>query len=817
MKRIFALALALCFVTIGCSNDLDDLRADAEALNQRLVALQTDVAALNEQIIGVYTLMNESTVIVGCTATATGYRLELSDGRTIVVCDGVKIEHAQPIYGVNAEGCWIVSLDGGKTFATVTDASGAPVSARPQDGATGDKGAAGVTPKVKIDASGYWMVSYDGGETYVYLTDGEGRYVSAVSGSSYSGFFSEVGYDAEKGLLTLKTLAGDTVQLPVVTNFALSIEHDRDIEPFLVNEKRTFAVEQIGVAEAMIQVPSGWEAQLGETSLAVTAPSGESTGEIRIAILSEKQYVRIVTMQVSCSQGTPAWQAFYTGSEDNVLLDFSYAGYMHGETAPAEVSTLGYDVFNVCDYGAVPNDGKSDRKAFLAAVEAAKAKSGAIIYFPEGEFELHAATDDEKNYSEGIIITRGNLVLKGAGRDKTTILMTAPNIPANPEIMYSSDVLINIKHNSGLADITTVTADAAKGSFSVEAASVAGLKKGDWVCLSLVNNDPALVLQELGSQRRFDNINKSGYQIVTEGITIYDYHQIASISGTRVTFVEPLMHAVESKWGWKIRKYNHYENVGVEDITFKGNAKADFKHHGSWEDDGAYKPINLMRLTNSWMRRVRFTDVSECSSIVNCANVSVYDVEITGKRGHSAIRSQGSSRVFIGKVTDLTSGPAVSNASLILEGAGQYHAVGISKPSMGAVLWRNSWGKDSNFESHATQPRATLFDCCRGAFLSSRQGGDSNQMPNHLDDLTIWNFNETVPEPGNYISWWNYSSLYWKFLPPTIVGYAGQVKFDPETVKLDENHGSNVYPESLYEAQLQKRLGAVPAWLLELK
>lgn len=817
MKRIFALALALCFVTIGCSNDLDDLRADAEALNKRLIALETDVAALNEQIISVYTLMNESTVIVGCSVTSTGYRLELSDGSTLVVCDGEKIEHAQPIYGVDAEGCWIVSLDSGVTFTTVTDASGASVSAWPQDGAEGDKGAAGVTPKVKVDAAGYWMVSLDSGSTYEHLTDDEGRYVSAVSGSSYSGFFSDVNYDAEKGVLSLKTLTDKTAKLSVVTNFALSIGHDRDIEPFLVNEKRTFPVEQTGVVEAMIQVPSGWEAQLAETSLAVTAPAGESSGEIRIVILSEKHYMRIVSMQVSCSQGTPAWQAFYTGSEENVLLDFSYAGCMHGETAPPDVYSLGYTVFNVCDYGAVPDDGKSDRQAFLAAVEAAKAKSGAIIYFPEGEFELHAESDDEKNYSEGIIITRGNLVLKGAGRDKTTILMTAPNIPATPEIMYSSDVLINIKHNSGLADLTTVTANAAKGSFSVEVASTAGLKTGDWVCLSLVNNDAELVLQELGSQERFDNVNKSGYQIVTEGITIYDYHQIASVSGSRVTFAEPLMHAVESKWGWKIQKYNHYENVGVEDITFKGNAKADFKHHGSWEDDGAFKPINLMRMTNSWMRRVRFTDVSECSSIVNCANVSVYDVEITGNRGHSAIRSQGSSRVFIGKVSDKTSGPSVANALNIIEGAGQYHAVGVSKPSMGTVLWRNSWGKDSNFESHATQPRATLFDCCRGAFLSSRQGGDSNQMPNHLDDLTIWNFNETVPEPGNYISWWNYSSLYWKFLPPTIVGYAGQVKFDPESVKLDENHGSNVYPESLYEAQLQNRLGYVPAWLLELK
>lgn len=818
MKRIYALALALCFLTIGCSNDLDDLRADVEALNKQLAALETDVAALNEQIISVYTLMNESTIIVGCTVTPTGWRLELSDGRTIEIHDGVKIEHAQPIYGIDDDGFWIVSLDGGETFTTVLDASGAPASARPVNGEDGATGTAGITPKVKIDAAGYWMVSLDGGETYDYLTDKDGLRISAVSGVSYSGFFSEVSYDEATGLLTLKTLAGRTVELPVVNDFALTITHEREVEPFMINERRTFPVEQTGVVEAMIQVPSGWTAQLEETSLAVTAPSEDSNGEIRIAILSDKKYMRIVTMRVSASQGTAAWQSFINGAEDNVLLDFSYAGYKHGEAAPPDVSTLGYEVFNVCDYGAVPDDGKSDRKAFIATIEAAKAKSaGAIIYFPEGEFELHLATDDEKTYSEDIIITRGNLILKGAGRDKTTIKMSAPNIPENPSQMWSSRVLINIKHNSGLADITTVTGDAAKGTFSVEAASGAGLKAGDWVCLSLVNNDPALVLQELGSQKRFDNINKADYQIISEGITIYDYHQIASVSGTTVTFVEPLMHAVEAKWGWKIQKYNHYENVGVEDITFKGSAKTDFKHHASWDDDGGYKPINLMRMTNSWMRRVRFTDVSECSSIVNCANVSVYDIEITGTRGHAAIRSQGSSRVFIGKVNDNTYGPLAANASSIQDGVGQFHAVGVSKPSMGAVLWRNNWGRDSNFESHATQPRATLFDCCRGAFLSSRQGGDNNQMPNHLDDLTIWNFNETVPEPSKYINWWNYSSLWWKFMPPTIVGYAGQVQFDPESVKLDESHGQNVYPESLYEAQLQHRLGFVPAWLLELK
>ena len=36
------------------------------------------------------------------------------------------------------------------------------------------------------------------------------------------------------------------------------------------------------------------------------------------------------------------------------------------------------------------------------------------------------------------------------------------------------------------------------------------------------------------------------------------------------------------KWGWEICKYPHYENVGVEDLTFVGYAKPDFRHHGNW-------------------------------------------------------------------------------------------------------------------------------------------------------------------------------------------------------------------------------------------
>ena len=47
-------------------------------------------------------------------------------------------------------------------------------------------------------------------------------------------------------------------------------------------------------------------------------------------------------------------------------------------------------------------------------------------------------------------------------------------------------------------------------------------------------------------------------------ICVYDYHQVKSISGNTVTFFEPIMHEVEAKYGWQIREFPHYENVGIE-------------------------------------------------------------------------------------------------------------------------------------------------------------------------------------------------------------------------------------------------------------
>ena len=96
-------------------------------------------------------------------------------------------------------------------------------------------------------------------------------------------------------------------------------------------------------------------------------------------------------------------------------------------------------------------------------------------------------------------------------------------------------------------------------------------------------------------------------------------------------------------------------------------------------------------------------------------------------------------------------------------------------------------------------------------------------MANDLGDLTIWNLDVTRGAHdfgASPFRWWLSSDKWWKTMPPIIVGLHGaSVTFDesPEQIRYLESNGSAVQPESLYEAQLRRRLGYVPAWLNALK
>lgn len=765
-KRYFFISLSL-FGLFSCS--IQDMTPPEVIIPEQSAQVQEMLSKYNEGIAAYQYIAEGNANVVEMSEEGN---IILDNGAELCTTTNSEADEDIPVFGIDSDGFWIYSLNG--EVQNLTDASGNEIPALSISGR-------GVfTPQLGITEDGFWQFTVNGYQ-WEKLSDVMVPSLNDKDMSSYSFFKSS---SLNNGNLNLTSIVGETV----------------------VN----------------LQLPE------------------DNTAE--------------------------AWRRFIMNTDDNVLLDFSYAGYMHGEVAPPDVNIdfsrkqtdskgniyynaniIGgaqgsaiYKVYNIADYGANGNDELSDRHALikiLKDVMGAKEEladenktlrysiggnnANAVIYFPEGKYILRGG--DQNETVTTLRLTMGNIIFKGAGRNVTTIEMAVEN-PLTNEDLWSAANLLEFKHNSGLTDITDVTGDAKKGTFSVKVSSTNGIKPGDWVCLSLKNNDPELIAEELAPHK----VDATWTELVNNGVQIQDYHQVKLVSSTTLTFYEPIMREVEAKWGWKIQKYPHYENVGVEDLKIKGHAHEGFKHHGPNNDDGAYKPVQMIRLTNSWLRRVDFESVSEAHSFVSCANVSAYDVEISGNRGHSAIRSQASSRVFIGKVYDHSNGKIATdsggqNLGDYMEGAGQYHGCGISKQSMGAVIWNVRWGDDSCFESHATQPRATLIDNCQGGFVPWREGGDINQLPNHLNDLTIWNMNATkVAYDSNWNGewvWWS-TDKYWKNLPPIIVGWMGErINFNTsaDQIKYYESLSAPVSPLSLYEAQLHKRLGYVPTWLNALK
>lgn len=777
MKKLnFGITLLASLFWLSCSDEEVTepvvIPEQPEEVASLLQQYNTDVAALQ--------LMAEGGAkVTSYTENGTsGYKVMLDNSWTINASASAEVDNDIPVMGINEEGYWVYQLNG--TQVELTDIAGNKVPALKKTG----KGV--FTPQIALGEDGCWKMSLNGVQWKNLSTDIVPS-LKEKTEASYSLFKSTS--VTETGTISLQTAVGE---------LALELEVD-----------------------------------------------------------------------ASATTEAEAWKKFMMQTEDNVLLDFSYAGYMHGEVAPPDVmidfdtpltdaagnkyyngyltggaqGSAIYKVYNVEDYGANGNDEISDRPALIKILKEAmkcteqSADNGkslryyiggnvanSIIYFPVGKYILRGG--DVAETVETLRLTMGNIIFKGAGRNKTTIEMAVNNNEKNPDEMWSTPNMLEFKHNSDLTELTTVAGNAEKGTFSIEVASTSGINVGDWVCVSLKNNDPALVAEELAPHETSSNWT----ELNDNGVQIYDYHQVKYISGNTLTFYEPIMRKIEAKWEWKVNQYPHYENVGVEDLTFLGHSKDDFKHHGSAGDDGAFKPIQMIRLTNSWMRRVNFESVSEAHSFVSCANVSAYDIEISGNRGHSAIRSQASSRVFIGKVYDHCNGYIAVNSGGnqlgdYMEGAGQYHGCGVSKQSMGAVIWNVRWGDDSCFESHATQPRATLIDICQGGFVAWREGGDMAQLPNHLNDLTIWNMTATRvvcdASWNNKWIWWNDAyDGWWKNMPPIIVGWNGiSVPFDTSEnqIKYYESLDAPVSPNSLYEAQLKRRLGYVPGWLSALK
>ena len=111
------------------------------------------------------------------------------------------------------------------------------------------------------------------------------------------------------------------------------------------------------------------------------------------------------------SKESAHWKSFQSATDRSpaeILTDYSYAGYEHGEKGIPDVQG---PIFKVTDYGAKADDAVSDEDAIRKAVAAAENAGGGVVLFPSGKFLIWA----DRNKADVIRISKSGVVIRGAG------------------------------------------------------------------------------------------------------------------------------------------------------------------------------------------------------------------------------------------------------------------------------------------------------------------------------------------------------------------------------------------------------------------
>ena len=304
----------------GCGDKYDDsaLRNDLNDLENRVTKLEELCKQMNTNISSLQKIveaLQDNLSISKVEQISDGYIIHFSDGSTATIKNGKNSEDA-PIIGVkkDTDGIYYWTLDG----EWLTDEKGNKVKAQGTDGKDGvdgedgTNGKDGITPQLKIE-NGRWMLSMDNGKTWTDIgqatgadgTDGEDG-VDGKDGTN--GIFKSVREDDDNVYFTLED--DSVITIPKSDNSKFAIAFDTtDIAILNGGESKTISytitdATKNTVVKAIAQ--DGWKVKVDATStdkgtITITAPNPIVESEI-LVFANDGSY-RTVMVSLNCMQG----------------------------------------------------------------------------------------------------------------------------------------------------------------------------------------------------------------------------------------------------------------------------------------------------------------------------------------------------------------------------------------------------------------------------------------------------------------------------------------------------------------------------------
>ena len=510
----------------------------------------------------------------------------------------------------------------------------------------------------------------------------------------------------------------------------------------------TFHVVATSVADtskqdtATVQVTSTGVSVSISPSTVVIQPNASFTFTATVTGLAQGQSTAVTwTVQEGTSGGTVDGSGKYTApaNEGNYhLLATSVADSSKSAIAMATVN--GFTALSA-DRRTLWNPGVSGgipaRTTICATVNASTYGNGtqdasggiqtALNACPEGQVvQLSAGIFTINN--NFLLISRG-ITLRGAGATSTTLQRTNGATPHNPTAQVTDPVVIigpNRWPSPDDSTSQTLTADGAKGAYSVAVVNGSGFAAGQFVLLdeddyntgswtSLPNRGGAPTTVTIWASDRavFQRHNPSDPNVddpfpgsltwfSRSGRPVNEIKEVASVSGNTITFTTPLHISYRASHAAQLTRYTgnnvHVKNAGLESLKVIGGGDGNVRFEAA-----AY----------SWMKDVEDTIwLGEGVAIDNSFRIEVrgsyiHDTAwpVPGGSGYAISFAAGSSEALIEDNIVLK-----ANKMMVARSSGTASVVGYNYMDDGFIDYVQTWQEVGLNGSHMVGSHHMLFE-----------------------------------------------------------------------------------------------------------
>nr|WP_294897968.1 glycosyl hydrolase family 28-related protein [uncultured Pedobacter sp.] len=544
------------------------------------------------------------------------------------------------------------------------------------------------------------------------------------------------------------------------------------------------------------------------------------------------------------------------------LPDFSYAGYHYGEQSVPFVTK---NIIDVTKYGIKANSMKDQTKEVQKLIDKVGAEGGGVLYFPKGTYYFNMDGREKRflqiNYSNitlrgdgntlnGTVFFDGNQLTQNEGSPwlSPALIQTAAYLQ-NTKSFWGLDYPVNATYHSKVIStkagvvneeiqsakvLSHFTKSAKKGDQRIWLNSTDGIKSNDYVLLGLFNNDTSgtLIKNILQPIKQFYDFEASAKEAGPSSAPSYQWLvQVEAVNKNNIILKQPLRRDFELKFKPVLAEARMLTEIGVENIYIKSAWAGYYCHHGcegspkyqSEEMDYGWNAINFCRVANGWIKDVTLENFTSPVYLLDSRNVTVKDVNFLGFDGHCGIKIY--SHACDNLIENLN---FKNNFSHVLSGEGNAYGNVFRN-----IQYKALSSKPGFFDFHGTNdrrfsaPAENLFENIKGMNKISG-GGAANNLPHTANYNTWWNIELADFDLENselFYSWrlsvngLTNNNLSHQMYPKSILAGVYQPGFkvtingnaadiNDQWIYTENLNVGKVYPLSLYEAQLKRRISA---------